>query len=362
MEQLTQYFEKFLAYFSIDSTYVVLGNTLGEYTLALAVFLLALAVFALVQFFVLSWFAVIAKKTETDLDDAILKMIRSFRPPFYLFLAFWVALRFITLHGVADSIVTAILVVWMVYQVVIVVGILVEDVVFRHLVKDKDETTKSALHLIANLARGVIWVLGILLIMSNFGIDVTSLMAGAGIAGIAVAVALQGILSDLFSSFSLYFDKPFRVGDYITTKDTSGTVKHIGIKSTRLHALSGEEVVLSNQALTAAKIQNYGIMEERRASFTFGILYETKAEQVRAIPSMVKEIVDSVDIARFERAHFKKFNDSSLDFEVVYYVTDSDYSLFMDVQQAINIKLFERLEKEGIAFAYPTRTVYIAKE
>jgi small-conductance mechanosensitive channel len=359
MEQITQYVEEVLRYLSLDSSVMFLGNSIGAYAVALSVLALSVAVLALIQYIALKWLAVLAKRTKTDLDDVFIKMVRSFKPPFYLFISLWFSLRFIEVSGVADSIVSAILVIWIVYQAVIIVGIFVEDIIFRHFAKENDETTKSALRMLANLARGVMWVLGGLLILSNFGIDVTSLIAGAGIAGIAVAFALQGILSDLFSSFSLYFDKPFRVGDYIQTGDTSGIVKRIGIKSTRIEALSGEEVVLSNQTLTSAKIQNYGIMQERRTAFTFGILYETKAEQIRAVPGMVKEIIDSVEKTRFDRAHFKQFGESSLDFEVVYYVTDTEYVAFMNAQQEINNKLFERFEKEGIGFAYPTRTLKI---
>ncbi len=361
MEQLTLYVERFLAYFSVDSSTVLFGNSVGDYALSFTVFLFGLAIFALVQYFALSWLAFLSKKTETNLDDVFVKMVRSFTPPFYLLLSFWFALRFINVYGTADSVITAVLVLWLVYQAVVIVGILVEDIAFKHFAEEDDETTKSAIHLIANLSKGVIWVLGILMVLSNFGINVTSLMAGAGVAGIAIAFALQGILSDLFSSFSLYFDKPFRVGDFIQTGTTAGTVKQIGVKSTRLESVTGEEVVLSNQELTAARIQNYKVMETRRGDLAFGVLYETKPEMLRRIPDMVQKIVESVDGVEFSRAHFKGFGDSSLDFACVYQVQDADYKVFMDRQQEINFKLFEKFAEEGIEFAYPTTTVHMAK-
>jgi len=361
MEQLTTYAERITAFLGLDGSYTVLGNTLNNYVLSIALFVIGLIVFAVLQKSILSWLAMLSKRTSTDLDDTFVKMVRSLKPPFYAFLSFWIATRTLELAGVADGIVTAILVIWLVYQAVIVVGILVEDVVFRHLAKDQDETTKSALHLLANIARAVMWVFGLLLVLSNFGIDITSLIAGAGIAGIAIAFALQGILSDLFSSFSIYFDKPFRVGDFIVAQDTAGTVKHVGVKSTRIQALSGEEVVLSNQELTSAKIQNYGQMEERRIAFPFGILYETPLDKVKEVPAMVQKVIESQENVRFDRAHFKSFGDSSLDFEVVYYVLNSDYAEYMSIQQAINLGLLEVFSKEGIEFAYPTRTLYINK-
>jgi len=354
-----QYTERFIAFFGVQSSVVVLGNTLGAYVFACVLFLLGIIVFAFLQFIVLSWLSIISKRTKTDLDDAFVKMVWSFKPPFYAFFSFWYAVRSLTVTGVAYGVVTAILVVWVVYQMVIVVGILVEDVLFRYLVKDDDETTRSAIHLVANMAKGIMWVLGILLALSNFGIDVTSLLAGAGIAGIAVAFALQGILSDLFSSFSLYFDRPFKVGDFIVAGGTSGTVKRIGVKTTRIQALTGEEVVLPNQDLTSTTIQNFRRMEERRVVFGFGVLYETDAKRIEEIPASVRKIIESVDDTRFDRAHFKGFGDSSLDFEVVYYVLDRDYAKCMDIQQKINLALLRLFEERSIGFAYPTRTVYV---
>lgn len=359
MDQLHTLSEYLLSTINLDSEVVLLGNTIGQYMFALVLFVAGIVVFKLAQLTILGWLGRIAARTKTDLDDTFVKMVRSFSPPFYVFLAFWVALRVLNIVGFADSLVTAVLIAWLVYQVVIIAGILVEDVIFKKFAKDQDATTKSALHLLANLTKGAIWGLGIILMLSNLGIDVSSLLAGVGIGGIAIAFALQGILGDLFSSFSIYFDKPFKVGDFIITGDTLGTVKRIGVKSTRIQSLFGEEITLSNQDLTKAKIQNYKRMEERRITFSFGILYETPVEKLRAVPEMVKEIVNSVECTRFDRAHFKTFGDSSYDFEVVYYVLDPDYNLHMDIQQDINFKLVDRFQKEGIEFAYPTRTLHM---
>jgi len=151
------------------------------------------------------------------------------------------------------------------------------------------------------------------------------------------------------------------VGDFIKTGDAMGTVKNIGIKSTRILSLTGEEIVLSNQELTSAKIQNFGLMEERRVVLDFGVLYETNIEKLKKIPGFVKEIIESLDDMRFDRSHFKSFGDSSLDFETIYYVLSPDYNIYMDRQQEIILAIFKRFEEEGIVFAYPTRTIYMAK-
>jgi len=342
----------------INGDIVVLGNTLFSYTFALILFILCIIAFWLLQHFMLAWLKSAAERTKTDIDDMLVKIVASFRPGLFFIFSLWIAIKQLSIYGVAETILVAILVLWLVYQAVIITGIVVEDIVFKHLAKEKDPTTKSAIRLVTSLARGIMWTIGGLFVLGMFGVDITSLIAGAGIAGVAVAFALQGILGDLFSSFSIYFDKPFRVGDFIITGDTVGTVDHIGIKSTRIKALSGEMIVLSNQQLASAKIQNFKQMEKRRVVFSFGITYETPHEHVQAVPEMVRKAVEDVEGTRFDRAHFSKFGDSSLDFEVVYHMLDSDYTKYMDAQQAINLSLMQQCAEKNISFAYPTRTIY----
>jgi small-conductance mechanosensitive channel len=187
---------------------------------------------------------------------------------------------------------------------------------------------------------------------------VTSLIAGLGIGGLAIAFALQGVLGDLFASFSIYFDKPFRIGDFIVVGSDVGNVEKIGIKTTRIRTLQGEELVISNTELTTARVQNFKKMEERRIVTEFGITYETKQELVREVPGIVTLIFDDLDGGRLDRVHFTKFADSSLLFEVVYYVQSSDYRQYLDIQQAFNFDLMKRFSEVGIEFAYPTQTIY----
>ena len=346
----------------IDPAARLWGNTAGEYVFALAVFFLALAALKLVQVVVLSQLNRLAQRTKTDLDDTFIKMVRSFNPPFYTFLAFWIALQQLSFEGFALQLVNAVLIIWVVYQSVIALGIFIQDVIFKKFAARADATTQSALRVLANLSKGALWGLGIIVLLSNLGVDVTGLLAGVGIGGIAIAFAVQGILSDLFSSFSIYFDKPYKVGDFIAVGDILGTVEHIGVKSTRLRALSGEQVVLSNQKMTSSDVRNYADMRERRVVFSFGILYETPPEKVAWVAEEVRRIIEGIEGTRFDRAHFKAFGDSSLDFEVVYYVLSGDYARYMDIQQEINLALFKALSCEEVGFAYPTRTVYLKKE
>jgi small-conductance mechanosensitive channel len=200
-----------------------------------------------------------------------------------------------------------------------------------------------------------------LLFLSNIGVDVTPLLAGASIGGIAIAFALQNVLTDVFASFSIYFDKPFRVGDFITVGADSGTVKRIGIKTTRLQSLQGEELIISNKQLTESRINNFKRMDKRRGVFTFGVIYQTEIKKLEKIPKIITDIITKNKTAELDRVHFKSFGDSSLDYEVVYYVKSSDYRVFMDIQQEINLEIIHQFQKEGIEFAYPTKTVFLQK-
>lgn len=209
------------------------------------------------------------------------------------------------------------------------------------------------------IARVAVWALALLMILDNLGIDITALVAGLGIGGVAVALALQNILGDVFASLSIALDKPFVVGDFIVIAPEMGTVEYIGIKTTRLRSLSGEQIIVANADLLNSRIHNYRRMSERRIQFSFGVVYETPVEVVQRIPQIVRDIVSAQSNTRFDRAHFKGFGDSALDFEVVYYVGSAEYNEFMDLQQAINVALLQRFTAEGIAFAYPTRTLYV---
>jgi small-conductance mechanosensitive channel len=195
--------------------------------------------------------------------------------------------------------------------------------------------------------------------LDNLGVDITALVAGLGVGGIAVGLALQDVLKDTFAALSIILDKPFELGDFVVVDDLAGNVEHIGIKTTRVRSLSGEQLVFGNGDLLSSRIRNFKRLVERRGLFTFGVLYSTPADTLERIPEMVREIVDGLETTRFDRAHFKAFGDSSMDFEVVYYVLDAEYLTFMDLQQAINLALVRRFADEGIEFAYPTRTLFL---
>ena len=207
--------------------------------------------------------------------------------------------------------------------------------------------------------RTLLWAVVLLAMLSNLGVNITAFIASLGVGGIAIALAAQNILGDLFASLSIAVDKPFEVGDAVSVGSTSGTVEHVGVKTTRIRSVGGEQVVMSNTDLLKQTISNHKRLRERRIVFGFGVSYDTTPEQAEAIPGIVQSIIGECDKLRFDRAHFKAFGESSLDYEVVYIVLAPDYGLYMDQQQRINLALMRELAARGVEFAFPTRTVYV---
>ena len=237
------------------------------------------------------------------------------------------------------------------------IDIITYSIEAAYIKKEKDPSKKQGLHGIITVIKVIVWGIGIISVMDYMGYPVKTALAGLGIGGIALAIASQTILGDLFSYFSIFFDKPFEAGDFIIVGDFLGTVEKIGIKTTRITSLSGEQLIFSNTDLTNSRIRNYKRMQKRRVVFKFGVIYQTPLEKMKEIPSIIKQIISSVEDTIFDRAHFFAFGSSSLDFEVVYYVLSSDYNKYMDIQQEINQKIMEEFEKREIEFAYPTQTV-----
>jgi small-conductance mechanosensitive channel len=345
----------------MDLDIIVLGNTLFEYGQAFLAFLIMVIVFRIFQFAVLKKLKTIAEKTKTDIDDTLISIVKSLKPHFYYLLSFYFAVYFINVSDLFKTILGNILLVFVVYQISIAFHILIDYILVKSMGKKNQEDlgVKAAMENVSKFAKFIVWVLGLLLILSNLGVNITSLVAGLGVGGVAIAFALKSILADLFSSFAIYFDKPFKVGDSIQIGADRGTVMKIGIMTTRLKTPQGEELVVSNQELISSRIQNFKKMEERRADFSFGITYETPIEKIKSIPNDVKQIIESIEGLRFGRAHFNRFDDSALNFDVVYYVDSNDYDKYADAQQEINLKIMEKFEEKGIEMAYPTQTVFV---
>ena len=327
------------------------------YFLSAAVFVGGWILLYIVKKVVVGRLVELSKKTKNDYDDILVNIVATLHPVVLGVGALFFALQFANVPSIVTQSVGAVFMVAVVYQVSIAAAHIVDAVIKTR----KGDSGNSAMSFIASMVKVLVWAFGGLVILSNLGVNITSLIAGLGIGGVAIAFALQKILGDLFSSFAIQLDKPFEVGDMIVIGEYRGYVEKIGIKSTRIRSLEGEEIVMSNQDLTSARIKNYRKLRERRITFNFGVLYETPAALIEKIPSMVKDIIDIEEHARLDRVHFNRFGDSALNFQVVYYVTSSEYALYMDTQQSINVALMKKFEKEGIEFAYPTQTLYVKK-
>lgn len=341
---------------------VYFNNTLCDYVSALVIFTGLFVFFALFQKVVLSKLEKLAENTKSDIDDELIKIVSIIRPPFYSFLAFYLSLGFLEIAPFLKAVINTILIVWFVFQIITALQVLINYVV-RKKFAGEDTQARTAISAVSIILKIGLWSVALLLILSNMGVNITSLVAGLGIGGIAVAMALKNILSDLFDSFAIYLDKPFLVGDFIVAgDDIKGVVEKIGLKTTRIRALQGEEIVISNSKLTSAKIQNFKKLKERRVSFSLGVAYETSSEKLKKIPGIIKKIIESQKHVRFDRVHFTKFADFALIFDVVYYMESPDHVAHLDANQVINFEIKDAFEREGISMAYPTQTLYLEKK
>jgi small-conductance mechanosensitive channel len=228
--------------------------------------------------------------------------------------------------------------------------------------KEQDASGTTTIKFLGFIARFILWIIVLLLVLDNVGVNITGLVAGLGIGGIAVALAVQNILSDLLASLSIVLDKPFVIGDLIEVDSLSGTIEYIGLKTTRVRSINGEQLIFSNNDLLKSRVRNYRRMSERRIVFSFGVAYQTPVEKLKDIDKIIRDIIEKTQNTRFDRVHFKEYGDSSLNFEVVYFVTNPDYKIYMDVREMINLEIFRRFGEADIEFAYPTRTIYLQNE
>ncbi len=331
-------------------------NEIDSYFTALIIFAISILILRIFKFVIIKKLKKIAEKTETKYDDILIDMIDKVGWPFYILIALYISFYYLEslqfgLSSEIKTILYYIIITIVVYYVVKIIHTLVDYGTNRWI--QKKDTDASTIELLNRIVKGALWLIAIIFILSNLGYNVTTLVAGLGIGGIAIAFALQSILGDIFASFSIYLDKPFKKGDYIIFGTEQGTVKKIGIKSTRVEALQGQEIVVSNKTLTDTIVHNYKKMDYRRIVFHFYIKYDTPTVQLEKIPDIVKDIITNVKMVRFGRSHFFEFGDFGYTFEVVYFVDSGDYDKYMDVQQEINFAIKRYFENEGIEIAYP---------
>jgi len=306
----------------------------------------------------------LAKKTATDWDDLIVALIEQIHILFLLVLAFYAgSLKLDLPSSVSVFLKKGVFVVFL-FQVALFGSHTIKFLIERYR-RQKIEINAAAVTTLSSVgfvAKTLLWFILLLVALDKYGINVTALVAGLGISGIAVALAVQNVLGDLFASFSIVFDKPFVIGDFIIVGDFLGTVEYVGLKTTRIRSLSGEQLVFSNGDLLQSRIRNFKRMFERRVVFTIQVLYQTSHKQLIEIPKMIQSIIETQSQVRFDRAHFKEYGAYSLNFEIVYWILNPDYNVYMDIQQAINLSIFEQFKERGIQFAYPTQTLFIGND
>ncbi|WP_218082004.1 mechanosensitive ion channel family protein [Anthocerotibacter panamensis] len=337
------------------------GNSLLSWLLAATLTVVLAVVLPFIKAKVTVRLAKFAQDSSTDLDDLMVQLLVKSKGITLLVLAVYGGSLILTLPRDVARLVEGGLVVTFFFQVGLWGNALVDYGMGRYQRSEEGEEAATALGTLVFLGRLLLWTVVLLLGLANLGFDITALVASLGIGGIAIGLAVQNILGDLFASLSIVLDKPFKVGDFIIVGDLMGTVEHVGLKTTRVRSLFGEQLVFSNNELIQSRIRNFASMQERRVTFGISVTYQTPAAQVARIPTMVREIIENQAQVRFDRAHFKEFGASSLDFEIVYYALSGDYNIYMDIQQAINLAIYEHFEAEAIDFAYPTQTLFLER-
>ena len=345
----------------LDTTF--LDNSLMDWGLALFLGAGTLLALWIVVRVVLTRIARFAARTASSWDDVFDALLKGTRLSLLAVAAIYVASLSLELSDRVHRIIESVTVIAFLIQAGIWTSTGLRAWLQRHRVRqiETDRAAVTTFAAIGFVGTVLIWTAVLLLALDNLGVNITALVAGLGVGGIAVALAMQNILGDLFASLSIVLDKPFVIGDFLVVGEFAGSVEHVGLKTTRVRSLSGEQLVFSNSDLLQSRLRNYGRMFERRVLFKLGVTYQTSREKLKWIPGRIREIVEAQEKARFDRSHFMEYGDFSLNFETVYFVLDPAYNVFRDVHQAVLLEIHEAFEQEGIEFAYPTQTVFLER-
>lgn len=340
---------------------IFLGNTVRDWAIAFAIISGLFIFLWVIKSIVVIWIKRAAKRTKTTVDDFLILVIEKYVLPFFYLLSVYFALSYLTFGPRSEQVIKTAMLIAGTYFVVSLITSLIAYLITSYVeTRDGADVKKKQVRGIIIISKVFVWIAGIVFLIDNFGYDITTIITGLGIGGIAIALAAQVILKDLFSYFVIYFDKPFEIGDFIVVDDKSGTVEYIGIKTTRIRSLGGEQLIMSNTDLTDSRVQNYKRLEQRRIAYSIRVSNKTPEEKLKKIPGMIKSIIQSQELLKFDRAHFSMFAESYFNFEYVYFVLSADYNMYMDKQQEINLAIVASFRAEQIEFAYPAQQVYIS--
>jgi len=337
-------------------------NRVVDYLVSLIILVAGIVIITLFKRVVLRRLKRWTQTTTWNIDEFIIDIIQNMLVPLAYYGVFFLAVQNLTLPRFLEKAIGVagmILVAFLAAQTLIAVA----RFGIRAYIEtaDKGSDRERALKGFMTLIRVVVWGLATVVLLDNLGFRINTVIAGLGIGGIAVALAAQNILGDLFAYFTIMFDRPFEIGDFIIVGEYMGVVNHLGVKTTRIGSLGGEQIVMSNKDLTDSRVRNYKRMERRRVLFRLGVTYQTPFGNLKEIPELIAGVIRGVEDTVFDRAHFFSYGDFSLVFEVVYYVMGNDYTRYMDIQQEINLGIHEEFEKRKIDFAYPTQTLYLSR-
>lgn len=338
------------------------GITLFNYFIAIGIIILALIVVKTIKYLVLKKLEKFSTVTKTPVDDFIIINSERFLIPILYLAAFYIGVSYLRLSPSVNKIINSVFIVIVTfYTIRFISGIINYAVSYQWSKKGKKEINEGQFRGISTFISIIIWSIGLIFLLDNLGFQITAVITGLGIGGIAVALAAQTILGDLFSYFVIFFDRPFEIGDFIVIDDKMGVVEKIGIKTTRLASLGGEQLILSNSNLTSSRIHNFKRMENRRILFKLDVVYQTSLDTLKQIPVLIKDIIEENDTVRFDRAHFQSYGNAGLTFEIVYFILSPDYNKYMEIQQNINFRIYEEFAARKIEFAYPTQALYLNK-
>src|SRR6056297_949629 len=342
---------------------MLLNNTIYDYLISLLIIIIGLVVVRLFKYLFLEKIHNVIKKISESFGGFFNKSIDKRIIPLSYLIIIFVSLNRLSLSSSIDKILGIVFI----FVIVVYITLLIQDIIIYTMKKywekkQSNQAQETVFTVSVFIIKLTTWLIALLFILDNLNIEIRGLITGLGVGGIAIAFAAQTILADIFSYFTIFLDRPFDIGDFIIVGEYMGTVEHIGIKTTRIRSLSGEQLVFSNNDLTNSRINNYKRMKRRRVNFDFGVVYDTPLVKLKKIPQIVKKIITEIEKTDFDRAHFSSYGEYSLIYQVVYYVKDSDYKVYMDLQEVINLKLKERFLSEGIKFAYPTHSLHIYDE
>ena len=337
------------------------GNQLYDYLIAAVILCSSIVLIKVVRRSTFKSLRKWAAKTENIYDDAVVGIVERDLIPIAYIASFYLAIGSLVLHPILDRTIKVMVVIVSTIFAIRLLSAAIEYIIKIYWLnyQPNNVNLEQSINALIPALRIAIWLIGIVFLLDNLGFDISAVVTSLGIGGVAIALASQGVLQDLFSYFSILLDRPFELGDFIIVGDYLGTVEYVGIKTTRLRSINGEQIVMSNTDLVGSRIRNCKRMRQRRIVLKFGVIYETSAEKLAQIPILIREIIEATDNANCDRAHFSGYGEYSLDFEVVYFINTSDYTVYMNAQQEINLAIKTKFGEREIEFAYPTQIAYL---